>query len=180
MFAGMNPANRTMSALLGLGLLSLAAACDESAENRKPGPAAAPPAATAPAAAKAADKPAPSGPAAVATPPATPPTPPADTAGIVRAYSGCYADCFTEKASATNRETCKLTCDGAAEASLAGLAGAPPKDEFMKVISTFNGCVNACYDDKTLSATNRSTCVLTCQDAAEVSASAPPKAAGTP
>ena len=40
----------------------------------------------------------------------------------------------------------------------------------MKTLTTFNGCVNACYDDKTLNATNRATCVLTCQDNAEIAA----------
>ena len=167
--------------LLGLGLLFSAAACDESAEQRKPGPTPA----TAPTGAEA-QKPA--APAADAKAPAqaTPPGPTAvraaggpapDVAPIVRTYSGCYTACYDEKASATNRETCKLNCDGVAEAALEGLTGAPPKDDFMKALSAFNGCVDACYGDKTLSATNRATCVLTCQDAAEVAASAPPKGA---
>lgn len=167
---------------LGLLLGLLSAACDESAEQRKPGPAAAAPTtAAAPATSAPADAPkapeakADPAPTAVAGSPGAPAS--VDLSSIVRNYSGCYSACFTERASETNRETCKLTCDAVAESALAGLTGAPPKDAFMKVLTTFNGCVNACYDDKSLSATNRATCVLTCQDAAEVAASAPPKAA---
>ncbi len=169
----MNPRTRLTSALLSLGLASfLAAACDDSSEQRKPGPAAAQPA---PAAAKPApaEKTAPAGPTAIAAPP---PAAPKDASAIVRAYSGCYDECLSGKVTGTNRETCKLNCDSVAEAALDGLSPAPPKDEFKKVLEKFNGCATSCYEDKTLNATNRSTCILTCQDAAEVSATAPPKA----
>ena len=105
---------------------------------------------------------------------AAPPSGAPDIAGVVRTYSGCYTDCFTERASKTNRETCKLTCDAAAEATLDGMQGAS-KESFRTATTSFTGCVNACYGDKSLNSTNRATCVLTCQDAAEVAASGPPK-----
>jgi hypothetical protein len=162
---GMTMRTATRS-LLGLCLLT-AGACDDAAEQRKPGPT---PTAE-PAKAELLDV------KKKTTPPPptiTPPTvaaPTTDTTGIVRQYSTCYSACFSERASATNRETCKLNCDTVAETALEGIkTGAPPKDAFMKTLTTFNGCVNACYDDKTLNATNRATCVLTCQDNAEIAA----------
>lgn len=165
-----------------LGAL-LVGACDDAAEQRKPGPTPAvpavePPPSTSPSyEGKKPNKPAPSPDDLLPTTPTTPPDttakPPAaapDIAAVVRTYSGCYTDCFTERASKTNRETCKLTCDAAAEATLEGMPGAPTKEQFKAATANFTGCVNACYEDKSLNATNRATCVLTCQDAAEVAA----------
>lgn len=157
-----------------LGGAILVAGCDDSAEQRKPGPTPAVPAVerSNPPPAK------PTRPATGSDTPATPPPvanpPPAtgsapDIAAIVRTYSGCYTDCFAER-SKTNRETCKLTCDAAAEATIEGIPGAPSKDTFKAATASFTGCVNSCYADKTLNSTNRATCVLTCQDAAEVAA----------
>lgn len=164
------PHSQPALSILGLCLL-VACSCDESAENRKAGPVAAPPA---PAAKKADATPtAPETKPAPPTTAVTAPPKPVDVPGVVKAYSGCYAACFSEKGPATNRETCKLNCDATAETGIEGIAGAPPKDAFMKTLSAFNGCVNACHDDKTLNATNRETCVLTCQDAAEVAAASP-------
>jgi len=157
-----------------LGGAIFVAGCDDSAEQRKPGPTPAVPAVerAEPAPAKP-TRPA-TGPVDTpATPPATNPTPTnsaPDIAAIVRTYSGCYTDCFAERSKA-NRETCKLTCDAAAEATIEGIPGAPSKDAFKAATASFTGCVNSCYADKTLSSTNRATCVLTCQDAAEVAAS---------
>ena len=145
---------------LALGL-SLIAACDDSGEQRKDG--------------STVDGKAVPGDGKGATPPELRKF--KNPAEAITAYNKCYSECFTSHQNATNRETCKLNCDGVAEAALEGLTGAPPKDDFMKALSAFNGCVDACYGDKTLSATNRATCVLTCQDAAEVAASAPPKGA---
>jgi len=157
-------------ALPALGLCLLAAfGCDDSA-NRKAGVAPSVPS-SAQAPAKKADQ-APE--SKDAKPEAAVPAPakPTDPAGVVKAYSSCYTACFSEKGPATNRETCKLNCDAAAEANIEGVTNAPPKDDFMKNLSTFHGCVNACYEDKSLNSTNRETCILTCQDAAEVAATA--------
>lgn len=159
--------------LTGAILVAGVVGCDDSAEQRKPGPTPAVPAVerSAPAETK------PSRPATGTDTPAPKTNPPPitnsapDIAAIVRTYSGCYTDCFTERASKTNRETCKLTCDAAAEATIEGMPGAPSKDTFKAATASFTGCVNSCYADKTLSSTNRATCVLTCQDAAEVAAS---------
>lgn len=173
---GRAQARRYIPRALLLGAL-LVGACDDSAEQRKPGPTPAVPAV----------EPTPSTPPPYegkkpspatsdllptpTTPPGTkPPAAAPDIAAVVRTYSGCYTDCFTERASRTNRETCKLTCDAAAEATLEGMPGAPSKDVFKAATASFTGCVNACYEDKSLNATNRATCVLTCQDAAEVAA----------
>lgn len=169
----------TRFAVAAVGAISLAA-CDDSVEQRKPGPTPAlptPERSQTPPTPEAKTAPEP----AITTPPTpTAPTPPTtaqpgapDIAGVVRTYSGCYTDCFTERASATNRETCKLTCDAAAEATIEGMKGAS-LDSFKAATTSFTACVNACYADKSLSSTNRATCVLTCQDAAEVAASAPP------
>ncbi|MDC0670787.1 hypothetical protein [Nannocystis radixulma] len=157
-----------------LGGAILVAGCDDSAEQRKPGPTPAVPAVER-------SNPPPAKPTRPATGSDTPATPPPvanptptgsapDIAAIVRTYSGCYTDCFAER-SKTNRETCKLTCDAAAEATIDGIPGAPSKDTFKAATASFTGCVNSCYADKTLNSTNRATCVLTCQDAAEVAAS---------
>ncbi|WP_434423128.1 hypothetical protein [Nannocystis pusilla] len=159
--------------LLGGALL---VACDDSAEQRKPGPTPAVPAVD-----RSADTPpAEPKPKRPATGSDTPTTPPpgndllptgsaTDVAGVVRSYSGCYTDCVSEK-KATNRETCKLTCDDAAEAAIESLPGGPSKEKFKAAAASFTGCVNSCFADKSLNSTNRATCVLTCQDAAEVAA----------
>lgn len=163
----MNTRTATRS-LLGLSLLFVGA-CDDAAEQRKPGPTPAADTAGKPAPVPEATKTTPAPPTIV---PPTVAAPTVDTSGIVRNYSACYSACFSERASATNRETCKLNCDSVAETALEALKGAPPKDAFMKTLGSFNGCVNACYDDKSLNETNRATCVLTCQDNAELAASA--------
>lgn len=170
-------ARRLVPRALLLGAL-LSVACDDAAEQRKPGPTPAVPAveptpskpppyeSKKPAPPAGSDLlPTPTGPSNGTKPSAGP-----DITAVVRTYSGCYTDCFTERASKTNRETCKLTCDAAAEATLDGMPGAPSKDVFKAATASFTGCVNACYADKSLNATNRATCVLTCQDAAEVAA----------
>jgi hypothetical protein len=165
----MNTRTATRS-LLGLCLLT-AGACDDAAEQRKPVP-------TKPAVeaakpdplleVKKSTKPAPE---TIVPPTVAAPTP--DTTGIVRQYSTCYSACFSERASATNRETCKLNCDTVAETALESIkTGAPPKGSFMRALAGLNGCINACYDDKSLNSTNRATCVLTCQDNAEIAAAA--------
>lgn len=159
--------------LLGGALL---VACDDSAEQRKPGPTPAVPAVD-----RSADTPPPepkpkrpaTGSETPVTPPVVSPPPatgsPTDVAAVVRSYSGCYTDCVSEK-KATNRETCKLTCDDAAEAAIESMPGGPSKEKFKAAAASFTGCVNSCFADKSLNSTNRATCVLTCQDAAEVAA----------
>jgi hypothetical protein len=158
-----------------LGGAILVAGCDDSAEQRKPGPTPAVPAVD-----RSADTPpAEPKPKRPATGSDTPATPPAtdllptgsatDVAGVVRSYSGCYTDCVSEK-KATNRETCKLTCDDAAEAAIESMPGGPSKEKFKAAAASFTSCVNSCFADKSLNSTNRATCVLTCQDAAEVAA----------
>lgn len=105
---------------------------------------------------------------------------PAGGADLVRQYGTCYAACFDEKSSATNRETCKLNCESVAEAAADALPGAPPKHMVMKSVATLHGCIDLCHEDAKLNATNRETCILTCQDAAEVGITAPPAAAPAP
>lgn len=156
------------TSLLGLSLLA-AAGCDETPQAREP--VTTRPAGQAPAAE------APVGQAPVGqAPTAEAAKPPSDVTKIVHDYGRCYSDCFSEKAIATNRETCKLNCESLADAAREGLAGAPSKDVLMKTLAPLNGCVNACYEDKTLSDTNRETCLLTCRDVADVAAAPPPSA----
>lgn len=164
----LSAATATVALLVCLGGALALAGCDDSAEQRQPGPTPAIEAPTPP-------KPLPVKPAPQ---PATPvddvkPVGPGagpDVATVVRTYSGCYTSCFTERASKTNRETCKLNCDASADALMEGTAADPSRAAFKAATTSFIGCVNACYDDKSLNSTNRATCVLTCQDAAEIAA----------
>jgi hypothetical protein len=163
---------RTRTTLtFGLALsFALLAACDDSGEQRKDGAPATPDGkANVP------------GDGKVATPPAlqkykTP-------AEAIGAYNKCYSDCFHEKTSATNRETCKLDCDSLVEAGMDTLKDEPSKATYKQTWTTLRGCITGCWDDRKLNETNRATCLLTCSDAAEVSAvpaPAPPTTPGTP
>lgn len=167
--------------LLGLWFLTTTAplGCDDATENRQVGPTPAPPT---PATSE--KKPTPKRPPPTKTSDDLMPVAgtnqgggpkSADISSIVRNYSGCYSGCFKETGSATNRETCKLNCDSVAESALEGLTGGPPRGKFQEAIGSFTSCVNSCYADKTLNRTNRETCVLTCQDTAEVSVASPIK-----
>ena len=101
-------------------------------------------------------------------------------AEAIAAYNTCYSDCFTEKANATNRETCKLDCDGLAETGMDTLKTEAEKTTYKTTWTTLRGCITGCREDRKLNETNRATCLLTCSDAAEMSATAPPPAAVTP
>jgi hypothetical protein len=144
-----------MPTILGLALLA-AAGCDETMQAREPASAQVP----AEPVQAAADKP-----AAVAAP--------ADLPAVVHDYGQCYSGCFAERVRATDRETCKLNCGVLATAAREALPGAPPQDVLDKRLASLAGCVNACYDDGSLSETNRETCLLTCRDVADVAAGSP-------
>ncbi len=102
----------------------------------------------------------PSGPAA-----ATP------LAASIDGYSQCYSGCYKAHTNATNRETCKLDCDGLAEMSLAASADPVARTTYEHL----RGCLVSCWDDRHLSETNRSTCLLTCAEDAEVEATPAPR-----
>lgn len=165
----------TIKALTRITLgLALLAGCDPTMmprEQTAARPAAEPGSAPAPAPAAPAEAP-----QAVAAPQAPAEPPPADLLAVVHDYGQCYSGCFAEHVRATDKETCKLNCEALAEAARDGLPGAPSKDVLLKAIAALDGCVYACYEDASLSATNRETCLLTCRDVADVSASAPPSA----
>ncbi len=91
-------------------------------------------------------------------------------AEAIGAYNKCYSDCFTVHANATNRETCKLDCDGLAETGKDSLKDDASKTTYDTTWKTLRGCITGCWEDKKLNETNRSTCLLTCSDAAEISA----------
>lgn len=91
-------------------------------------------------------------------------------AEAITAYNTCYSDCFTQHTNATNRETCKLECDGLAEAGMDTLKTDPEKTKYKETWTTLRGCITGCWDDKKLNSTNRATCLLTCSDAAEIAA----------
>ncbi len=89
----------------------------------------------------------------------------------IAGYDRCYRECFTARTSATNRETCKLDCDGLAEDGLGASADPAAREAYRHL----RGCITDCWEDPKLSATNRETCLLTCTDDAVVAVTAPPK-----
>jgi hypothetical protein len=95
----------------------------------------------------------------------------APLASPIDMYSQCYGGCYTAGTNETNRETCKLDCDGLAEISL----GASADPVARRTYEHLRGCLIACWDDRHLSETNRSTCLLTCAEDAEVEATPPPR-----
>lgn len=101
-------------------------------------------------------------------------------AEAIGAYNTCYSDCFTEKANATNRETCKLDCDGLAETGMDVLKTEAEKTTYKTTWTTLRGCITGCWEDRKLNQTNRATCLLTCSDAAEIGATPMPPSTGTP
>lgn len=100
-----------------------------------------------------------------------------DASRVVHDYGNCYAGCFDEKVIATDKETCKLNCGEVAEAARAGLGDAPAADAFQRALAGLSGCVQACHEDRALNTTDRETCILTCQDVAEVAATPMPSSA---
>jgi len=154
------PSTATLLASLASVLaLAVLPACDDSGEQRKDGAPGTP------------DAKAPDGKAA---PDSKSPTPsitkfksPAEAIG---AYNKCYSDCFTAHTNATNRETCKLDCDSLAETGMDTLKDEASKTTYDTTWKTLRGCITGCWEDKKLNETNRSTCLLTCSDSAEISA----------
>ncbi len=94
----------------------------------------------------------------------------------IASYEGCYRECFNADTNATNRETCKLECDGLAEQSLEDRANPAEKAMFHRL----RGCLLACWEDASLSATNRETCLLTCSDNAAVAVTPPSRNTAAP
>jgi hypothetical protein len=93
---------------------------------------------------------------------ATPPT----TADLVAASAECYQSCYTGHLTDTNRESCKLQCDAAADVALTSshvFAAA-------QVRTHLSGCLADCWEGPALKATDRETCLLTCTDGAETEA----------
>jgi hypothetical protein len=89
----------------------------------------------------------------------------------IAGYDQCYRECFNARTSETNRETCKLECDGLAEEGL----GASSDLAAREVHRHLRGCLIDCWEDTKLSATNRETCLLTCTDDAAVAFTTPPE-----
>ena len=152
---------RRTPTILSFGLLGLSVllACDDSGEQRKDGAPASPDGKALP------DAKAP--PDGKGAPQVTKFRNPAEAIG---AYNKCYSDCFTTNASATNRETCKLDCDSLAETGMDSLKDEASKTTYQTTWKNLRGCITGCWEDKKLNETNRSTCLLTCSDAAEISA----------
>ena len=142
-------------ALAGLAVLP---ACDDSGEQRKDGAPGTPDG-------KSPDAKAPD--AKGPTPSITRFKSPAEAIG---AYNKCYSDCFTANTNATNRETCKLDCDSLAETGMDTLKSDAEKTTYETTWKTLRGCITGCWEDRKLNETNRSTCLLTCSDSAEISA----------
>ncbi len=167
--------NRRISPTLTSGLacalglsLSLLAACDDSGEARKDEPVS--PDGKA--------KPNVPGDGKIANPPAL--TKYKSPAEAIGAYNKCYSDCFTTGQNATNRETCKLDCDTLVETGMDTLKDEASKTTYKNTWTTLRTCINGCWGDRSLNETNRATCLLTCSDAAEVSAVPPPDAKMVP
>lgn len=98
---------------------------------------------------------------------------PAPLAASIDTYSQCYSGCYTAHTSATNRETCKLDCDGLAEMALAAEADPTARTTYEHL----RGCIVDCWENRSLSETNRSTCLLTCAEDAEIEATPTPRRA---
>ena len=96
---------------------------------------------------------------------------PASLEASLDAYNQCYSGCYTAHTNATNRETCKLDCDGLAEMAL----GADAKPAARTTYEHLRGCIIDCWENRSLSETNRSTCLLTCNEDAEIEATPAPK-----
>jgi len=92
-------------------------------------------------------------------------------AASINAYSECYSGCYTARTNATNRETCKLDCDDLAEMSL----GASADPATRRAYEHLRGCLIDCWDNRSLSDTNRSTCLLTCAEGSEIEATPAPR-----
>jgi hypothetical protein len=165
-----------MGCVLAVGL-ALAAGCDDAGEQRKDTATTAPPGkAGTPEAIKGETK---TDPGAVEALPQKFKNP----AEAIGAYNKCYSDCFSARVSATNRETCKLDCDALAETGMDTLTDEATKTTYKQTWQSLRGCITACFDDRSLNATNRQTCLLTCSDETEVevlSKLSGPAKAGTP
>lgn len=92
-------------------------------------------------------------------------------AASIDAYSQCYGGCYTAHTNATNRETCKLDCDGLAEMALRADADPAARTNYEHL----RGCIIGCWEDRSLSETNRSTCLLTCAEDAEIEGTPVPR-----
>lgn len=107
-----------------------------------------------------------SAPAGPSGPGAAPPL-----AASIDTYSECYKGCYTAHTNATNRETCKLDCDGLAEMALRADADPTARTTYEHL----RGCVTQCWENRSLNETNRSTCLLTCAEDAEIEGTPAPK-----
>ncbi len=103
------------------------------------------------------------------SPPASPSTPP--LAASIETYSQCYGGCYTAHMRATDRETCKLDCDGLAEMALGTDADLTARTTYAHL----RGCIIDCWENRSLNETNRSTCLLTCAEDAEIEATPAPR-----
>jgi hypothetical protein len=113
----------------------------------------------------------PSGPSGSGPGPGPGPGPAPPLAASIDAYNQCYSGCYTSHTTTTNRETCKLDCDGLAEMAL----GADANPTTRTTYEHLRGCIIGCWENRSLSETNRSTCLLTCTEDAEVEATPAPK-----
>lgn len=102
---------------------------------------------------------------------APPGAPAAAVETAIAAYDECYRGCYTAHTIPTNRETCKLECDSLAEDDLKARAEPLANRELPRL----RGCLTDCWDVHGLRETDRATCLLTCDDAASVALTAPPK-----
>lgn len=92
-------------------------------------------------------------------------------AASIDTYNQCYSGCYTAQANATNRETCKLDCDALAEMALRADADPTARTTYEHL----RGCIVACWEDRSLNETNRSTCLLTCTEDAELHGTPAPR-----
>jgi hypothetical protein len=63
-------------------------------------------------------------------------------AASIDAYNQCYSGCYTAHTIATNRETCKLDCDGLAEMAL----GADANPAARTTYEHLRGCIVDCWE----------------------------------
>lgn len=114
----------------------------------------------------------PSTPTPTPTPTTTPTITPTPTpTASIEAYSQCYGGCYRAHTNATNRETCKLDCDGLAEMAIGADADLTARTTYEHL----RGCIIDCWENRSLNETNRSTCLLTCAEDAEIEATPVPR-----
>ncbi|MCA9714187.1 MAG: hypothetical protein H6713_34500 [Myxococcales bacterium] len=96
----------------------------------------------------------------------------AGAVALVRAYASCLSECHEGDASATDRETCALTCEQVADTGADELGEREPKALVKRALPevkrSLAACVGECDGDRKLSVNDRATCKLTCSGSAEV------------